>query len=254
MSRRSEDIKDLAKALSAAQGKIVFAEKSAENPFFHKQYADLASVIKVAKAPLEENGLAVVQTLQYTEAGALVLNTELLHSSGQWISGIYPVNPVKNDPQGLGSAVTYARRYAYQALLGIAPAGEDDDGNRASGKETPPAKDAARKKPEPPPPQAPPASGKIGADIPENPWLWKIQGDSFHKNCYVAALTDDVLKKLKNEKTRESLHLQGRLTGHDMEALYECFRNLDARPDALTVIMDEEAAKTEPAIMDQTNE
>lgn len=250
MSRRSEDIKDLAKALSAAQGKIVFAEKSAENPFFHKQYADLASVIKVAKAPLEANGLAVVQTLQYTEAGALVLNTELLHSSGQWISGIYPVNPVKNDPQGLGSAVTYARRYAYQALLGIAPAGEDDDGNRASGKETPPAKDAA-KKTSPPKPSTP----SIKAEIPENPWLWKIQSEkSRFKGSYVAALTDDVLKKLKNEKQRESLHLEGRLTGHDMEALYECFRNEDARPDALTVIMDEEAAKTEPATMDQTNE
>lgn len=249
MSRRSEDIKDLAKALSAAQGKIEFAEKSAENPFFHKQYADLASVIKVAKGPLEANGLAVVQTLQYTEAGALVLNTELLHSSGQWISGIYPVNPVKSDPQGLGSAVTYARRYAYQAMLGIAPAGEDDDGNKASGKENPPpAREAAKKKPEPPK-----ASGPI-VPIPENPWLWKIQGESQYKGCYVGALTDSVLKKLKNDKTRDSLHLEGRLTGHDMEALYECFRNEDARPEALSKIMDEDAEKAAPKTEDQTNE
>lgn len=261
--RRSESIAALAKALTAAQGSMELARRDASNPYYRSTYADLASVVDAAKKPLSENGLSVVQTLIYcTLAGEsrsqLCVLSELLHESGEWICGIYPLNPTKNDPQGLGSAVTYARRYAYQALVGIAPAGEDDDGNKASEKaDSPAAKEAAKKstdKPEAKPYQPPARDASYVSPIPENPWLWKIQGESIYKGKYVATLTDEVLKKLKKDKNRDDLHFKGLLTGLDMEALYECFRNLDARTEALSDIMDEEEAAKNKKEEDQTNE
>jgi hypothetical protein len=140
MTTRSESIGELAKALSKAQGAMEHAKKSADNPFFKSKYADLASVLDVARKPLADNGLCVVQGT-FIEDSALRLRTDLLHSSGEWIASIYPVKPVKDDPQALGSAITYARRYAFQAMVGIAP--EDDDGNEASGKGAPAAQKQA---------------------------------------------------------------------------------------------------------------
>lgn len=119
----------LSAALSKAQGEFSHAKKDAENPFFKSKYADLACVIDAARAALSKNGLAVIQTTRLT-AGQLSLITTLSHSSGEWIKGEYPINPTKNDPQGMGSAMTYARRYAFSAITGIAS--EDDDGNAAS--------------------------------------------------------------------------------------------------------------------------
>ena len=107
-----------------------------KNEFFKSKYADLASVIDAARNALSKNNLAVIQTTQ-TINGELVLFTTLSHSSGEWIRGEYPIKPVKQDPQGFGSAMTYARRYAFSAITGIAS--EDDDGNAASqGKPMPP--------------------------------------------------------------------------------------------------------------------
>lgn len=127
----SGSIAKLTDALSKAQGAFDHAKKDVANEFFKSKYADLASVIDAAKKPLADNGLAVIQTTEI-EGDAIVLVTLLSHSSGEWIKGRYPVKPVKNDPQGLGSALTYARRYAFSAITGIAS--EDDDGNAASGK------------------------------------------------------------------------------------------------------------------------
>ncbi|MFA4871290.1 MAG: ERF family protein [Pedobacter sp.] len=128
--RQSESIKEIATALARAQGQIEGARKDANNPFFHNDYADLSSVWDACRQPLSDNGLSVSQTTDISE-GQLVLNTTLLHSSGEWIEGIYPINPIKNDPQGYGSAITYARRYTLSAIVGVAP--KDDDGNVASG-------------------------------------------------------------------------------------------------------------------------
>lgn len=126
----SEQINEIATALAKAQGMIEGASKAAVNPAFGKKYADLASVWDAAREPLSINGLSVVQIPNETPDGMLLV-TMLLHSSGQWFSSRYPIRPVKNDPQGIGSAITYARRYSLMALVGIAP--EDDDGNIASG-------------------------------------------------------------------------------------------------------------------------
>ena len=130
MCKKSESIKELAVGLTKAQGAFNHAKKDVSNPFFKSKYADLASIIDAAKKPLADNGLSVVQVVDVTEAGIMVLETMLMHVSGEWISGKYPINPVKSDPQSVGSAITYARRYAFSAITGIAA--DDDDGNAAS--------------------------------------------------------------------------------------------------------------------------
>lgn len=129
--QKSESIGKLAEALSKAQKNMDKAVKDAENPFFHHKYADLASIWKACKDHLADNGLAVVQTndiigTNETALEGVVVETTLLHSSGEWISGRLAIKPTKNDPQGIGSAITYARRYALAAMVGVCP--EDDDG------------------------------------------------------------------------------------------------------------------------------
>lgn len=128
---QSENISELSKALATAQGLIGNAVKDAANPFFKSSYSSLASVREACQEHLSKAGIAVIQSPTYI-GGAQYLCTTLAHSSGQWMRGFYPINPVKNDPQGVGSAITYARRYALAAMTGVAP--EDDDGNAASGK------------------------------------------------------------------------------------------------------------------------
>lgn len=129
---RSDSIGALAAALSKAQGAMEGASKANENPFFKSKYADLASVWDACRVPLSTNALAVVQTVDDAEAnGRVIVETVLMHASGEWISGRIAMKPTKDDPQGIGSAITYARRYGLQAIVGIAP--EDDDGNAASG-------------------------------------------------------------------------------------------------------------------------
>jgi hypothetical protein len=127
----SESIKELAGALSKAQGAFDHAKKDVKNDFFKSRYADLAGCIDAAKAHLAANGLAVSQITDIAN-GEIILTTVLMHSSGEYISGSYPVKPIKQDPQAFGSALTYARRYAFCAITGIAS--DDDDGNSASQK------------------------------------------------------------------------------------------------------------------------
>lgn len=129
----SDSINELASALSKAQGEIKHATKEIDNSFFKSKYADLSACVDVAKMPLSRNGLSIVQIPDFDKEGVWMI-TLLMHSSGQWMRSYYPVKPVKNDPQGLGSAITYARRYAYCAMTGVVASGEDDDGNEASGK------------------------------------------------------------------------------------------------------------------------
>lgn len=135
---RSEKIELLVKALTKAQSEMPKIEKDKENPFFKSFYADLATVIEAVTPTLAKNGLCIYQTTRAGDRPCLV--TVLAHESGQFISGEYPLIPVKQDPQSLGSATTYARRYALCAILGIV-AEDDDDGNAAT-KAPAPAKPA----------------------------------------------------------------------------------------------------------------
>lgn len=128
---KSETIGKLAEALAKAQGLMKGAVKDSLNPFFKQKYADLAAVWEACKEPLSANGLAVVQTTDTSPEGAgVVIETMLLHASGEWISGRLLLTPVKNDPQGMGSAITYGRRYGLAAIVGVSP--EDDDAQSAS--------------------------------------------------------------------------------------------------------------------------
>jgi len=123
----SENINELAAALAKAQGQMGGAKKDSANPFFKSSYADLSSVVEAIKKPFSDNGLSYTQLTDYDDTEAVIIVTRLMHSSGQWIEGRLRMKPAKNDPQGIGSTITYARRYALQSLAGV-PA-EDDDGN-----------------------------------------------------------------------------------------------------------------------------
>lgn len=121
-------IGELAGALAKAQGEIQQAHSDKENPFFKSKYADLASNWDACRAPLSKNGLAVIQTTTENNEGKITVITTLAHSSGEFIKGKLTLKPEKNTPQGIGSAFTYARRYALAAIVGIAPADDDGEG------------------------------------------------------------------------------------------------------------------------------
>jgi len=124
--KQSESIADLATSLCSAQAEMGGAIKDSNNPFFKSNYADLTSVIKVIKEPFAKHGLSFVQ-LPVTSVGGngIGVATMLMHDSGQWIQSEYLLPMDKVTPQGAGSAITYARRYALQSLVGI-PSVDDD--------------------------------------------------------------------------------------------------------------------------------
>ena len=123
----SESIKEIASALCKFQGSVEKIRKTENNPFFKSKYADLSTILDAIREPMTENGLSFVQC----PTGEDELTTILMHLSGEWIKSNYTMKPVKNDPQGRGSAITYQRRYALSAILGL-NIDEDDDGNAAS--------------------------------------------------------------------------------------------------------------------------
>ena len=129
--KHSESIALLAGALAKAQLQIEPASKNATNPHFRSHYADLASIWDACRGPLNTNGLSIVQFPCDGDVGRTGLCTMLLHSSGEFISEVVTTRSQKDDPQGLGSALTYLRRYALAAVVGVT-ATEDDDGNAAS--------------------------------------------------------------------------------------------------------------------------
>jgi hypothetical protein len=128
---QSEQINELAAALSKAQASITGALKDSANPFFKSKYADLASCWDACRKQLTDNGLSVMQTTDIV-ADTVVVRTTLAHSSGQWISGILPVRAKDESPQAQGSGITYARRYALAAMVGLAQI--DDDAEAAQGR------------------------------------------------------------------------------------------------------------------------
>jgi len=152
MIRHSDSIAAIAKALAEAQGDMENAAKNAKNPHFKSNYADLAEILNTVRPVLSRHGIAVVQSPSY-EAGEVHLATMLIHASGEWIGGLAAAPATKQDPQGVGSAVTYLRRYSLAAFCGIAQ--EDDDGNAASNGRPP-----GRREQAPPAPVEQPATEK----------------------------------------------------------------------------------------------
>ena len=127
---KEPDIEKLAKSLAKAQLEIQNAEANTENDFLNSKYANLAAVMSACREPLAKNGLAIVQLPRMTGSpGVVEVETMLIHESGQYLSTVWQMAPPKNDPQGIGSCLTYMRRYMISAMLGIAQV--DDDANRA---------------------------------------------------------------------------------------------------------------------------
>ena len=123
-------MKSIATALAAAQINMGKALKQASNPHFRSKYADLGSVMDACLPALNERGIAVIQPTGENELGRFVETIMIHGESGEQLSCRVPLIVGKNDMQGYGSAVTYARRYGLMAMAGIAP--EDDDGNAAA--------------------------------------------------------------------------------------------------------------------------
>ncbi len=128
---QSATILEIAKALSKMQGEMKSVPKDSTNPFFKMRYASIDAVWDTIRKPLSANGLSVIQTT-YEQEGKIFLETMLLHTSGEWFKGYLPINAIKSDPQAIGSAITYARRYSLSAILGVS-ADDDDDGEEATG-------------------------------------------------------------------------------------------------------------------------
>lgn len=129
---KSDSINELALALSKAQKSIKGAIKDSSNPFFKSSYADLQSVWDAIREPLASNGLAITQTTE-SEGSQLFLLTTLMHASGQWIDSKFPIVALKNEPQAIGSATSYARRYSLAAIVGVYQT--DDDGEQAQARQ-----------------------------------------------------------------------------------------------------------------------
>jgi hypothetical protein len=124
--QKSESIQKLAKALILFQVKVESIKKDASNPFFKSKYASLSNILDSIKEPLIESGLSVVQL----PTGQHELTTIITHESGEYIASTFTMKPVKDDPQGLGSVISYQRRYALSSALLLNV--EDDDANHAT--------------------------------------------------------------------------------------------------------------------------
>jgi len=127
---KSDSIKEIATALNKAQSEMSGAQKKSANPFFKSKYANLEEIITCIKTPFADNGLSYMQ-FPIAEDGRAGVETIIMHTSGEWISNVLLLKCSKNDPQGMGSAITYARRYSLQSAAGVPS--EDDDGNSANG-------------------------------------------------------------------------------------------------------------------------
>ena len=146
----SDTIGAIAAALAKAQAEMGNAIKDRTNPAFRSSYADLASVREATTAALSSHGIAVVQA-PGMDGELVTVETRLIHESGEWLGCVAAARPTKSDPQGIGSTITYLRRYGLMAMAGIAP--DDDDGNAASAPIVRPAPQARQE-----PTKAPPAA------------------------------------------------------------------------------------------------
>lgn len=159
---RSENIKNIAKSLQVFRMKVDKIKKTSENPYFKKKYAGLPEILDAIQSPLDEAELTFTQMPDGDS-----LTTILIHvPTGEYFQSTYAIHPVKNDPQAIGSAITYARRYAIGAMLSLNVV-EDDDGNSATGNEVRKEEKRAENKPadkkpenKPKKPNLPPISEK----------------------------------------------------------------------------------------------
>ena len=215
MMRKSETIIELSKAFAKMQMELEQPLKNANNPFFKSKYVPLENVVDSITRAASKHGLSFTQFPSSDENGNVTVGTMVMHESGEWIE-YDPIcmKPVKNDPQAVGSAITYAKRYALSAIFGIT-SDNDDDGNEATqiGRATP--KDVPKK-------QVPTTNNKIPKEVVkaykdgiqsvidrtgkndgsvtrwfcENLGVAKIEDITMDK----ISLADELLKKMQNRK------------------------------------------------------
>lgn len=194
--KTSEQINELADALAKAQGEIENAVADSTNPHFKSKYADLASVRAAIQGPLSKNGLAILQ-MPISRGNERLLVTRLMHRSGQWIEDECALLVDKPTMQGLGSAISYAKRYSLAAITGVAE--RDDDGNEA---------EKHPKKPEAPsvkPNDAKPKeTTKVGISEPQRKLLWaRLKGLNYSDEEAKQFLINASGKQSSKEYTRE---------------------------------------------------
>lgn len=154
----SEQINEIGGALAKAQSELSNPPKNKTNPHFNSKYVDLSDGMDVIRKALGKHQIAVIQATK-AEEGIIILHTRLLHSSGQWVESTYPVCGLDTH-QKMGSALTYARRYAIFAMVGVAGE-DDDDGNTAAIAKSAPKKAAPKVEVQAPPP--PPENANMPA-------------------------------------------------------------------------------------------
>lgn len=167
---KSTSLQNIGKAITLFQTKMEKIKKDATNPFFKKKYATLSNILENIQIPLAESGLSFAQIPDWD-----CLTTILIHNeSGEYLQGCYNIHAAKIDPQGIGSAITYARRYALSAILGI-NVEDDDDANAA----THPQEKSYQAKALTPTPHVPGAvtPNTATAEGAEKPWLSQKQFD-----------------------------------------------------------------------------
>ena len=212
---QSPAIDALATAIAKAQAAMEPAKRDHKNPFFNSKYADLSAVWGSLK-PFSEHGIAIVQSPMEGPGGHMTLDTILAHSSGQWMRSRLTLKVSKDDPQGAGSALTYARRYALGCMTGVVTE-DDDDGNAAS---TPAHKpslkpseilkrseqapqdglDASRKTASIPMAQVVDQEGQHAAE-PQHSFVWKITGK--HKDESISTIDSSYLEWFAQNGKRE---------------------------------------------------
>ena len=125
--QKSDTLKEIGKALSIFQTKMDKIKKDSKNPYFNSKYASLSTIQEAIQLPLAECDLVYSQLPDEDCLTTILIH----HPSGEYLQSCYNIHPAKIDPQGIGSAITYARRYALSAILGL-NVDDDDDGNAAS--------------------------------------------------------------------------------------------------------------------------
>ncbi|MDA8165462.1 MAG: ERF family protein [Desulfobacteraceae bacterium] len=209
-THQSEQINDIAEALSKAQGQFEMARKESQNPHLGNKYASLSAVLKTVQKPLSENGLAVVQMLGLAATGEQVLITKLIHRSGQWFQSVAGITTLPgkglNDMQAFGSGLSYLRRYSVKAILGLDETDDDAHqfGDLSKPRNQTPKSDPKAAPASPSDPSAatstrkPGQTGTIGKTISGVQDLPKISGVEYRqKDGRVLALGDNLLKKKK---------------------------------------------------------
>lgn len=126
--KHSESLIEISKALAKFQAEVSDPERTKKNAFLKAKYVTLDALLQAVRPVLAKNGISFLQ-IPETSEGNVTVTTRLLHESGEWIEAEpFTLPLVKKDPQGVGSVVTYGRRYSLSSILGVAWE-EDDDGN-----------------------------------------------------------------------------------------------------------------------------